>query len=56
MSDAPHLINRKLRRATETGQQAYVYHADSQNPPAKTTHITRTITVRPLGTSARSAS
>lgn len=44
MSDAPHLINRKLRRATETGQQAYVYHADSQNPPAKTTHITRTIT------------
>ena len=43
MSDTPQPTNRKLRRAGETGQQAYVYHAaDSQAPPAqKATHITR---------------
>lgn len=44
MSDTPQPTNRKLRRAGEASQQAYVYHADSQNPRAKTTHITRTIT------------
>ena len=46
MSDTPQPTNRKLRRAGETGQQAYVYHAaDSQTPPAKkATHITRSFT------------
>lgn len=46
MSDTPQPTNRKLRRAGETGQQAYVYHAaDSQAPPAKkATHITRSFT------------
>ena len=46
MSDTPQPINRKLRRAGEASQQAYVYHAaDSQNPPTpKATHITRSFT------------
>ena len=46
MSDSPQPTNRKLRRAGETSQQAYVYHAaDSQTPPAqKATHITRSFT------------
>ena len=46
MSDTPQPTNRKLRRAWEPSQQAYVYHAaDSQNSPAKkATHITRSFT------------
>ena len=46
MSDTPQPTNRKLRRAGEASQQAYVYHAaDSQTPHAqKATHITRSFT------------
>lgn len=59
MSDTPQPINRKLRRAGEASQQAYVYHAaDSQNPPTpKATHITRSFTPpEPPATAGKPAS
>ena len=59
MSDTPQPTNRKLRRAGETSQQAYVYHAaDSQTPPAKkATHITRSFTPpEPPATAGKPAS